>query len=105
MMMKKKKKKKKRKQYNIYNCISSLSVLSVILVFHSSRMLFICVPIYVLNCGFSPMSSMYIFFRLVEPSEDAHSKDPRSFMQGVVMKAMDIIAKAKVLIIGLKISF
>lgn len=33
--------------------------------------------------------------RLVEPSEDAHSKDPRSFMQGVVMKAMDIIAKAK----------
>ena len=100
-----KKKKKKSKQYNIYNCISSLSVLSVILVFHSSRMLFICVPIYVLNCGFSPMSSMYIFFRLVEPSEDAHSKDPRSFMQGVVVKAMDIIAKAKVLIIGLKISF
>ncbi|GMY12936.1 probable magnesium transporter NIPA8 [Fagus crenata] len=33
--------------------------------------------------------------RLVEPSEDAHSKDPRSFMQGVVMKAMYIIAKAK----------
>lgn len=34
--------------------------------------------------------------RLVEPSGDAHStKDVRSFMQGVVMKIMDVIAKAK----------
>ncbi|XP_041006936.1 probable magnesium transporter NIPA8, partial [Juglans microcarpa x Juglans regia] len=33
--------------------------------------------------------------RLVEPSEDAHSKDARSFVQVVLMKITDIIAKAK----------
>ncbi|KAG6656128.1 hypothetical protein I3843_04G000200 [Carya illinoinensis] len=33
--------------------------------------------------------------RLVEPSEDAHSKDTRSFVQVVLMKITDIIAKAK----------
>lgn len=49
---------------------------------------------------------VFIFFRLVEPSGDAHStKDARSFMQGVVMKITDVVAKAKVLLIGSNISF
>ncbi|XP_059449334.1 probable magnesium transporter NIPA8 isoform X1 [Corylus avellana] len=34
--------------------------------------------------------------RLVEPSEEAHSKDTRSFVQGMLMKTTDIIAKAKI---------
>lgn len=49
---------------------------------------------------------VFIFYRLVEPSGDAHStKDARSFMQGVVMKITDVVAKAKVLLIGSNISF
>lgn len=69
-------------------------------------MLFIYVFQFVFYCGFHQFPYVFIFFRLVEPSGDAHStKDPRSFMQGVVMKIMDVIAKAKVSKIGSKISF
>ncbi|GLT73469.1 hypothetical protein SLA2020_453270 [Shorea laevis] len=37
--------------------------------------------------------------RLVEPSEEAHSKDARTFVQGMLMKTTDIIAKAKVVLL------
>ncbi|KDP41887.1 hypothetical protein JCGZ_26905 [Jatropha curcas] len=33
--------------------------------------------------------------RLVNPVEDAHNNDPRTFVQGVTAKAMEVLAKAK----------
>jgi hypothetical protein len=48
---------------------------------------------------------VFICFRLVEPSEEAHSKDTQSFVQGLLMKTTDIIAKAKVVLIGMNRSF
>lgn len=50
---------------------------------------------------FTNVGCVIICFRLVEPSEEAHSKDARTFVQGMLMKTTDIITKAKVVLIGM----
>lgn len=58
-----------------------------------------CFDSYIYIYMFSHVDTLFIYYRLVVSSEEAQNKDTRTHMKGMVLKATDMLAKAKVYIV------